>query len=271
MGTEGHSAGGGPLLQAQGLVVGYDRPLLPPIDLAIEPRSFWAFVGRNGSGKSTVLRTLLGLLKPLHGEAKMRADARPTLVPQRTGIERNAPLTVRDVVAMGAERGYSPFRLGGRLRRQEIHRLLEEVGAEDLAEASFSALSEGQKQRVLLARALAGRPNLLFLDEPTSAMDLVAEREMLELLHRLSEDRDLAIVIVAHFLPLVREFADRVLFVDADSRHAAAGTPEAVFASEAFRARYGSHAPSNPAPASRADPDASQETGKTPGRQEGAG
>jgi zinc transport system ATP-binding protein len=116
------------------------------------------------------------------------------------------------------------------------------VGAQDLAERPFRSLSEGQKQRVLFARLVAGEAEVAILDEPTSAMDRVAEREAFELIRKLQASHGLAVLVVSHYLSIVREFADRALLLDADAEQVVVGTPQQVFEHPAFRRRYGDFA-----------------------------
>jgi zinc transport system ATP-binding protein len=235
-------AAGELLLHCRSLIVGYrGRPLLPPVELRLCRGQLTAVVGRNGAGKTTFFRTVLGLLPPVGGE--LCGAVSPLAIgyiPQRSQLDPLIPLRARDVVAMGVERGRSflkPF-LGGAERR-EVDTALAEMGAAELGRRSFGELSEGQKQRVLMARLVAGHPALAVLDEPTAAMDEVAERQTLELIDALREQHGMAILIVSHHLPVVSRFADQVLFLDRDAQAAVAGTPEEVFRHPAFRARYG--------------------------------
>jgi zinc transport system ATP-binding protein len=216
------------------------RALLPPLDLSIESGQFWAVVGRNGTGKTTWLRTLLGLTPPLQGYVARAPSLRVSYLPQRSALDELYPLLAREVVSMGAERGWSFLAGRGAAGRADAaERALVEVDATSLAERPFRSLSEGQKQRVLLARLLAGKAEVAVLDEPTSAMDKVAEREAFELIAKLRAKHGLAIVVVTHYLTLVREFADHVLLLDGESEHAIVGSPAEVFAHPAFRRRYG--------------------------------
>lgn len=220
------------------LSIGYARtPILPPITLTVGRGEFWAVVGRNGSGKTTWFRTMLGLLPAVGGAIRHPAGPpRATYIPQRQGYDLLYPLTALQVVAMAEERGRSflrPWRAADTARAA-----LDEVGAGELAGRTFRSLSEGQKQRVLLARLLAARPDVAFLDEPTAAMDRVAEREALALLDRVRDRHGTTIVVVSHDLAVARDFADHCLFVDRASQHVAVGSPAEVFRHEGFQARY---------------------------------
>jgi zinc transport system ATP-binding protein len=233
---------GTPLLTCRQLVVGYrGKPLLPPIDFVVDHGQLCAVVGRNGAGKTTWFRTLLGLLPPVSGQLETCARQTPmAYIPQRSHLDPLVPLRARDVVAMGLERGRSFLRpLLSRAAKQRVDWALSEMGARELARLSFRELSEGQKQRVLMARLLASEPELAVLDEPTAAMDQVAERETMELIDQLRRDHDLAVLIVSHHLPVVSHFADQVVFLDKDAQTVVTGPPRRVFDHPAFIARYG--------------------------------
>ena len=229
------------LLACRDLRVGFaGSAILPAIDLRVSSGQFWAVIGPNGAGKTTWLKTLLGLLPPVSGRVQSASQVRVSYLPQRSGLDDLYPLSAREVVSLGAERGWS-F-LGGRAARRgkdKVMRALSEVGAQDLAERAFRSLSEGQKQRVLFARLVAGDAEVAILDEPTSAMDRVAEREAFELIDKLRADHGLAVLVVSHYLSIVRKFADRALLLAADAEQVAVGTPEQVFDHPAFRKRYG--------------------------------
>jgi zinc transport system ATP-binding protein len=229
------------VVHCRNLVVGHrGKPILPPIDLSIGNGELWAVIGRNGSGKTTWLRTLLGLLPPVGGEVKFeRAEPRLTYLAQRQAFDDYYPLRVREIVAMGTDRGRACFFRRPRANGEIVARSLQRVGASDLAGRSFRELSEGQKQRVLFARVAAAEPDLAVLDEPTSAMDLVAEREAWQLLERLRQETQLALIVVSHYVGLAGAHADRLLLLDRDCQAVVLGTPGEVFGHAVFHERYG--------------------------------
>lgn len=230
-----------PLVRVQDLEVGYrGRAILPPVTLEVRPREQWALIGQNGAGKSTFLKTLLGLQPAVAGSAAWLGGANAGYVPQRASIDAGVPARVVDIVRGGADQDWSFLHpLAVRRRSNDIERALADSGTTDLARQRYAELSEGQKQRVLVARALASDPELLVLDEPTAAMDLAAERSVFELLAELREKRGLAVLIVSHQLSVAARFATHALVVDKDSRLVRFGTFDDVARDPEVTARYG--------------------------------
>ncbi|HMJ14135.1 MAG TPA: metal ABC transporter ATP-binding protein [Polyangiaceae bacterium] len=227
------------LVECARLEVGHaGRAILPAIDLSIRRGEFWAVIGRNGSGKTTWLRTVLGLAPPIRGSVLRAAGLRVSYLPQRSTLDELYPLLAREVVAMGAERAWSFLGLAKHGRTEQVQQALAEMGVADLRERPFRQLSEGQKQRVLFARIAASHAELTILDEPTSAMDVIAEREAFELLDELRKRQNLAIVVVSHYLGLARSFADRAVLLDRDAKAVIVGSCEDVFSNQVFRDRY---------------------------------
>jgi zinc transport system ATP-binding protein len=233
---------GDELLRCRRLVIGHrGRALLPPIDATIRRGTTVAVLGRNGSGKSTLFKTLLGFLPAVAGEIVRPAPPpRLAYMAQASTVDPLVPVRARDVACWGTLAGWS-FLRGARAGplRQQSEAALAAAGATELADSFLRDLSEGQKQRVLLARILAVRADLAFLDEPTAAMDAVAEQRTMTLLREQSRQRGMSVVIITHLLALVRRFADQVLYLDRDDGLALFDVPEAVFAHPTFRRQYG--------------------------------
>jgi zinc transport system ATP-binding protein len=206
------------LLRCTALRIGHrGRALLPPIDLEIVHGEIIVVAGRNGSGKTTFVDTLLGLLAPVSGTVERRADLRTAYVPQAGALDTAVPFRVGDIVGWGRQRGWSflrPFQ--HRADDEAVSASLAEADVAALRRRRFGELSGGQRQRVLLARLLASEPELAVLDEPTAAMDSAAERATFTRLHDLAHDRDLAALIVTHQVPIAARNADRIAFFDPD-------------------------------------------------------
>lgn len=202
------------VVRTRALTVGYrGRVLRGPLDVEIRSGEFWAVVGRNGSGKSTWVRTLIGLLPPISGRVEWAVpEPAPVYVAQDAKFDAIHPVSVKEVVAMGAMRGWSflPFARPG----AEVSGAIERLGLDELQHRSFRELSVGQRQRVLFTRAWASARDLVVLDEPTSAMDARAERRAFEQMAELARERGVAVVVIGHDHALLRQFADHVLSFD---------------------------------------------------------
>ena len=229
-------------LRADKLTVGYGgAPLVSEIDLRIRPGAIVALVGPNGSGKSTLLRTLAGSLAPVRGAVLLDgADLRT--VPRSTRARTTAVMTTArtstdyatcfDVVSVGRYQFTGVF---GRILESDARAVDEALAAVDALEfrdADFSRLSDGQKQRVLLARALVQEPEIMLLDEPTSFLDAGAKLEFVALLKKLARERRIGIVAALHELELVKAVADEVVCVSKDGRVDKIGSVAEVFQRE---------------------------------------
>lgn len=226
------------LLRCEQLCFGHGgRALAPALDLELRAGEFVAVVGRNGTGKTTWFRTLLGLQPAVSGRVWARPGLRLSYVPQRAQLDPLYPLLARDVVALGLVRG-SGFGWPRLREPAVIGEAIAAVGAEAFADRPYRSLSEGQKQRVLLGRLFAGRPELALLDEPTSAMDAVAERDALELIDALRRTQGATVVVVSHYLGSVRKFADRVILFDSACETVLVGPTEEVLGHALFHRNY---------------------------------
>jgi zinc transport system ATP-binding protein len=194
------------------------RPILRHVDLTVRAGEFVALMGANGSGKSTLVRALTGLRPLATGRLRLfGADLadfhdwrRIGFVPQRGGAASGVPASVWEVVASGRLTHRRLLRPLGRADRAVIADALEVVGLADRARDGVSTLSGGQQQRVLIARALAGEPELFFLDEPTAGVDLPNQQALADTLRTLS-DRGATMVLVAHELGPMAPLIDRAV------------------------------------------------------------
>jgi zinc transport system ATP-binding protein len=212
-GNAAAAAGSGtPLLVARDVTFAYDvEAILDHVTLEIRSRDFLAIVGPNGGGKTTLLKVLLGLLVPQSGSVERRA-LRPSsigYVPQFATFDRDFPLRVADVVAMGRLGVRGPLRRYGAPDRAAVAAALARLGLEGVAATPIGDLSGGQLQRALIARALAGEPEVLLLDEPLASVDAEFREVLVETLADLH--RRLPIVVVTHdltpFAGVVRQIA----------------------------------------------------------------
>jgi ABC-type Mn2+/Zn2+ transport system ATPase subunit len=227
------------LLALKRAAVGYRRPLLTDVDLAVAPGDFLALVGPNGGGKTTILRSLLGAL-PLLGGALVRPRmVRTGYVPQREHVDVVWPFTAGEVALMGRAPGLGPWRRVGPRDREEAVRAMARVGVADLAGLPFGELSGGQRQRTLIARALAAEPEMLVLDEPTNGMDPAAELSTMDLLRGLHAAGGIAVVMVSHRLEAVANYARTLAFVDKDQKLFQVGPLAEMLRPEALGALYG--------------------------------
>ena len=216
--------------------------VLRDVQFALEAGDFVGLVGPNGAGKTTLLRGILGLLKPQSGERRINPpDAGAGVVfgyvPQEKAVDPFFPLSVLDVVLMGRYRLLGPGRRPAPPDRRAALACLEHVQLADLAGTSFQELSGGQKQRVLLARALATEPHVLVLDEPTSAMDLAAEKRLMAVIQERHEAQGLTVVLAAHDLNLIGRFASKIGIV-AGGR-VLSGPPRELLEARQLREVYG--------------------------------
>jgi len=194
--------------------LGYGRRVvLKDLTFTIHEGDFLGLVGPNGSGKTTVLRALLGTHPPLSGTVIRAEGLRFGYVPQRDQVDYDYPLTALDVVLMGR---YDRIGLGRRPSAQDRARAmtaLEQVGIPELAAQHLRNLSGGQRQRTLIARALVGEPNVLVLDEPTNGMDLVSTTQILGLVRDLHERSGITVLMVSHALNEVANYVERIALV----------------------------------------------------------
>lgn len=216
------------LIAAQGLSVSYGGgpAVLHGVDVSIEPNEIVTLVGPNGSGKSTLLRALLGALAPTAGRVTRQPGLRIGYVPQRLSIDATMPLTVRRFLSLPVRHSDA-----------DSAAMLARVGVAGLGERQMSALSGGQFQRVLLARALLGAPDILMLDEPTQALDQPGVAAFYTLIEDVRQEMGCAVLLVSHDLHVVMSTADRVICLN--GHVCCEGTPTVVSAAPEYQALFG--------------------------------
>ena len=215
------------LIEARDLSVGYaGLPALSHVTLTIEPAEIVTVIGPNGSGKSTLIRALLGILEPTRGEVSRKPGLRIGYVPQRLSIDRSLPITVSRFLSLPERRS-----------RAECQAMLTRTGVPELGGRQMTELSGGQFQRVLLARALLAKPDILILDEPTQGLDQPGVAAFYRLIEEVRADLGCAILMVSHDLHVVMSATDRVVCLN--GHVCCQGAPDAVLAAPEYRALFG--------------------------------
>jgi zinc transport system ATP-binding protein len=196
-------------------------PVLHDVDLAVEEGEFVAIAGPNGGGKTTLLRIALGLERPqsgtalLFGEPAVHAGQRRRIgyLAQRSQLGIESPVTVQEVVSAGRVPRIGVIGRMDRIDRARVREAIERVGLEGLAGRPIATLSGGQQQRALIAKALAGEPTLLVLDEPTAGVDVDAQEALAALLDELHRELGATVVLVSHEFGAVERYVERLVLV----------------------------------------------------------
>lgn len=216
------------LIEVRGLSVAYGaaEPVLRNVDFVLHPAEIVTIVGPNGSGKSSFLRALLGILPAAKGTVRRAPGLRVGYVPQRLHLDPNLPLSVARFL-----------RLLRPLPDAEVARLLARVGVEGIEDRAMDTLSGGQFQRVLLAQALGGRPQVLALDEPTQGLDQPGVAAFYRLIEDVRREIGCAVLSVSHDLHVVMAASDRVICLN--GHICCQGAPSVVSAAPEYRALFG--------------------------------
>ncbi|HET6879862.1 MAG TPA: metal ABC transporter ATP-binding protein [Pirellulales bacterium] len=232
-----------PVLDIHDMTVAYHRrPVLWDVDLTIERPSLVGIVGPNGAGKSTLIKAVLGLVPlasgkvQLFGQPAARQRQLVGYVPQRESVDWDFPVSVLDVVLMGTYGRLGWFRRPGRAEREWAMECLRHVGLADFARRQIGQLSGGQQQRTFLARALAQRAEIYFMDEPMAGVDAATERVIFSLLRELRESGK-TVLVVHHDLRTVPVYFDQVALLN--MRLVAFGPTQQIFTNDNLRKTYG--------------------------------
>ncbi|MEE8373458.1 MAG: ABC transporter ATP-binding protein [Dehalococcoidia bacterium] len=189
-------------------------PILEAIDLSVKGNDFLGIIGPNGGGKTTLLKVVLGLIAPTRGKVSVMREPPEKgrkhigYVPQHNLFDRDFPISVWEVVLMGRYGRTGLFKRHGDVDKVKAGDALAMVGMLEKRDRQIGKLSGGEQQRVLIARALAGEPRLLLLDEPTASVDPAVQTQFYELLERLK--KRMAIVLVSHDLSAISIYVDKV-------------------------------------------------------------
>jgi zinc transport system ATP-binding protein len=231
-------------VRCKGLVVGHHGVgLLPPFDVEIRPGEVVLVVGRNGSGKSTFVRTVLGLQRPVGGELWRDPEIAMAYVPQASALDAIVPVRAADVVGWGRMRRWDfvkPWRRHG--DAAACAGAMTELGVAELARRRLAELSGGQAQRVMLSRLIAGEAKLAVLDEPTAAMDARGERATYARLRTIAHARGVGVLVVTHAVAVAARYADRIVFFDPDTEEGGrvdVGRTSEVSVHAGFQALFG--------------------------------
>ncbi len=216
------------LVDVQNLSIRYGaRTVLSHVSLSIEPGEIVTIVGPNGSGKTSLLRAIIGAVKPSQGRVMRNAGVRLGYVPQRLHIDPTLPITVARFL-----------RLPGGVSPSAIDDALKAAGVPNLSGAQMSQLSGGQFQRVLLARALIEKPDLLLLDEATQGLDQPGSAAFYRQIEQVRRETGCAVLMISHELHVVMSASDRVVCLN--GHVCCEGTPEVVASAPEYRALFGS-------------------------------
>ena len=240
------NAGNGhvPALELTGARLSFgERTLWQDLDLTVEPGEFVAVLGPNGSGKTSLLKVLLGQLALSSGTARIagsparKGNSHVGYIPQQKSLDDGLPLRGRDLVGLGVDGhqwGTGILRRGR--RRAIVDAAIAEVGAENYADAPIGSMSGGEQQRLRIAQALVGNPQILLCDEPLLSLDLANQNLVSGLIDRRRRTHDTAVLFVTHEINPILPLVDRVLYlVDGQFR---IGKPEEVMTSEVLSELY---------------------------------
>jgi zinc transport system ATP-binding protein len=205
-----------PIINVDNLSYYYDSfPSLDHISFSVEKGDFLGIIGPNGAGKTTLFQCILGIMNNFSGEISLLGSnvkqnkkilQRIGYVPQKKSVEQTFPATVSEIVSLGV--------IGRDIKKESIESAIEFVELGAYQNKRIGELSEGQQQRVIIAKALVKQPELLILDEPTTGIDSVAQNKFYDLLTRLNKDRGITIVWSSHDMNAVEKLASKVACID---------------------------------------------------------
>jgi len=215
------------LVDVENLSVRYGaNTVLAGVSLRVEPGEIVTIVGPNGSGKTSLLRAIIGAVKPSKGRVVQGAGVKIGYVPQKLHIDETLPITVSRFL-----------KLPGGVTAGDIMQALTQAGVPDLSKSQLSRLSGGQFQRVLLARALIGKPDLLLLDEATQGLDQRGSASFYQQIEQVRQDTGCAVLMISHELHVVMSASDRVICLN--GHVCCEGTPAVVASAPEYRALFG--------------------------------
>jgi zinc/manganese transport system ATP-binding protein len=239
------AVGAWPMLSVREVNVAFgNRRVLQDVSFSLNRGEFCGLIGANGSGKTTLLRVILGFQsvqsgscvvdRAIDGSGRLAAIG---YVPQKILLDAAMPLRARDVVALGLDGQRLGLRLPSPSRNKLVDEMLEAVAAQPFADQRVGNLSGGQQQRVLIAHALVRKPRLLLLDEPFANLDVKSVAEIVKLLHRLSTEHKITVLLSAHDMNALLHVMDRIVYLA--NGKAASGRADQVVQSDVLSRLYG--------------------------------
>ena len=197
------------------LAIGDDgKAIVQNMKFSVNTGEYLCVIGENGAGKSTFMKTLLGLQPPIQGEILFGDNLKQNEIgylPQQTEVQKDFPASVREIVLSGCQNqlGLRPFY--NRKEKSYAEAILNKLQITDLAEQCYRELSGGQKQRVLLARALCATKKMLLLDEPVAGLDPKAAKEMYYLIQKINREENITVIMISHDIQIAVNYASHVM------------------------------------------------------------
>lgn len=235
-------------LETKQLTVGYGKKVvIHNVELCVVPGKILTLIGKNGSGKSTILKSIIGQLKPLGGSVilcgKETNHMKESDIAKELSMVMTEPvhpelMTCKDVVATGRYPYTGRFGILSKDDWRAVEEAITLVHANDVENLEFSKISDGQKQRIMLARAICQETNVLVLDEPTSYLDMRYKLDILSSIRRLAHERDMAVIMSLHELDLAQKVSDTIACVKGDKLDKV-GAPEEIFTGDYVQNLYG--------------------------------
>ena len=232
------------IIKTEKLTIGYNgKPLIKDINIAIKKGEIITIIGPNGAGKSTLLKTLARQLDPIEGSVYLEdfklSEMSGSELSKKVAILftdriKGEMMNCYDVVATGRYPYTGYFGVLSAKDKEIVENTMKLVKVEELREKDFKKISDGQRQRIMLARALCQEPEIVLLDEPTSFLDIRHKLEFLSILEKMKEDKKLTVLMSVHELDIAQKISDRILCLKGDTVDKF-GTPEEVFTEEYIR------------------------------------
>lgn len=238
----------GSVIRTEHLDSGYGhKVIVAGAEIVVQPGEIVTLIGPNGAGKSTVLKTIAGQLEPIAGTIYIGDEERSTYslteIAKKQAVmltERNPAekMTCEEVISLGRYPYTGRLGILSENDKKIVRDTMELVHVTELAERSYDQISDGQRQRVLLARAICQEPEIMILDEPTSYLDIRHKLEFLDLLRSLTQEKEIGVIMSMHELELAHLIADKVICISADGKVEKVGSPEEVFTDDLISRLY---------------------------------